>query len=106
MQVPGTLVVAGDFNRAVTLNISRQKLSEYGLQPTSTPGQLSEAIAADIQKQPGLFNFETVTSETRVGADGRTYCDLEFKLQTCKGEIVEGRRGVMRCAASERSVYV
>ena len=96
MAVPGTLCVCGDFTRAITLNVSRQKAAEFGLSAGATSQALADALLASVAKQPGLFNFETIAAGLRQGGDGRTYADLEFRLESCKGDIVEGRGGALR----------
>lgn len=111
MQVPGTLVVAGDFNSAVTLNIARQRAADLGiagldaadLSAPAAQARLGEALTADVRAQPGLFNFEVVTAGARSAADGRTYYDLEFRISTCRGEIVEGAQGRVRCVGFDDS---
>lgn len=108
MQVPGTLVVAGDFNRAITLNISRNKLSAYnatGLRPdnmstAAAQARLLEGVIADITAQANLYSMEVLASEFRQDASGDWYMDLDFEVSLCKGEIVEGIKGRRRCSSS------
>jgi hypothetical protein len=108
MQVPGILVVAGDFNHAITLNISRNKLSTYnatGLRPgdmsmKEAQATLLEGAIADITAQANLYSMEVLASGFRQGASGDWYMDLEFEVSLCKGEIIEGIKGRRRCSLS------
>jgi hypothetical protein len=103
MQVPGTLVVAGDFNTAVTVNVSRASLSDFELpnltrSATASPerrSDLLEGVLGQLKRQPGVFEFEVL----RAGEEEREgvwYVDLEFELSMCRGEIMEGLKGKRR----------
>ena len=106
MKVPGSLLVVGDFNNAVTMNVSRAKLSEFGV-PNLKPADLEapeaqerfiSAILDQLALQTGLFSLQVVQSVCRKGQDGRWYVDLEFENSVCRGDIVEGAGGRRRCA--------
>ena len=108
MQVPGSLVVAGDFNNGATLSVARSRLSDYGL-PDLKPGDLAnkdtqrkllEGLTAQVAGQPNLYKFEILKSSF---PDGGAFCDLEFTVALCRGEVIEGSRGRRRCARAASS---
>lgn len=108
MKVPGTLVVAGDFNNAVTLNISREKLSDLNLpqsftraqqQGDSGQQQFLAGAAYAAANQPNIFEFELMSSTVRTDAKGVVYCDLEYTDSICKGDVIEGLKGRRRCSS-------
>jgi hypothetical protein len=106
MKTLGILVVAGDFNNAVTLNVSRQQLSElklpskFGLaQLRSDEGmqQFRAGAEAAAANQTSIFEFSLISSSMREAANGRVYCDLEYTDSTCRADIIEGKGGKRRC---------
>lgn len=106
MKTLGILVVAGDFNSAVTLNISRQQLSELQLpanfsleQLRTDAGRQQFQAGAEIgaATQANIFEFGLLFSSTRVNGNGRVFCDLEYNSSICRAEILEGIGGRRRC---------
>lgn len=115
MKALGILVVAGDFNNAVTLNVTRQQLSELKLPPKFNLAQLhtdegrlqfQEGAEIGAATQANLFEFGLISSSMRVGGDGRAYCDLEFTDSICRSQIVEGLKGRRRYVVCLSSQYV
>jgi hypothetical protein len=105
MQVPGTLLVAGDFNNGATLSIARSRLSDYGVADLK-PGDLAsadaqqrllEGLTAQIATQAMLFRYEVLRSSF---PEGGRFLDLEFTVALCRGEVIEGSRGRRRCVLS------
>lgn len=114
MKTLGILVVAGDFNNAVTLNITRQQLSELQLpsqfnlsqvQTDEGRRQFQEGAETAAATQPNLFEFGLISSSMRIGEDGKAYCDLEFTDSICKSDILEGIGGRRRSAFCLFFVY-
>lgn len=111
-QVPGTLVVAGDFNRAITLNVSRMRLADpdlTALSPAETQGagfrqQLRDGIIKQLASQPGVFDFDVLAAAERE-EESAVYVDLEYEVSTCRGDIIEGLRGRRRCARFGRAPH-
>ena len=104
--MPGILVTAGDFNRAITLNVSRlPRLADANpaaVTPAAAQGdafraQLQAAIVKQLASQPGVFDFDVLATAERQ-AGGEFYMDVEYEVSTCRGEIIEGLRGRKRCA--------
>lgn len=107
MKTLGILVVAGDFNNAVTLNVTRQQLSELQLPAQFSLEQLQtdegrrrfqEGAEIAAATQANIFEFELLSSSMRAGENGRAYCDLEFTDSICRSQILEGIGGRRRCA--------
>jgi hypothetical protein len=107
MQVPGTLLVAGDFNTASTINISRASTSDFNLpklmrSATASPetrAMLLDGVIARLKRQPAVFEFEVLCSDARQH-EGVWYIDLEFEVSMCRGEIIEGLKGKRRYGLS------
>jgi hypothetical protein len=95
MGVSGTLVVAGDFNNAISLTITRRRLLELNLQGfkaadmATRAGQdrLQQALIDDIIKQPQLFQFSLEGQSVRKDKAGHAYCDAEFLVAMCRGTV-------------------
>jgi hypothetical protein len=114
MKVPGTLVVAGDFINAVTLNVSREKLSDLGL-PESFSRAMLEGDNAEQEfragaeyaaaNQQNIFEFALISSSIRKASNGVIYCDLEYTDSTCKGDVIEGLKGRRRSALSSSALH-
>jgi hypothetical protein len=110
MQVPGTLVVCGDFNNAATISVARSKLSDYGVGDL-TPGELRgpeaqrrllEGVRAQVASQPGLYRFDVLSADFPEAPGGSCYFDMEFVVSLCRGEIIEGLGGRKRRAPTRR----
>lgn len=113
MKTLGILVVAGDFNNAVTINVIRQQLSELQLPGKFSLAELQtdegmrkfqQGAEVGAATQANIFEFGILSSSIRVGQKNRLYCDLEYTNSICKSEILEGRGGRKRYADPLRAV--
>lgn len=111
-QVPGTLIVVGDFNNNYTLSVARSKLSDYGV-PDLTPAGLQDAkqqqkllqgVKGQVGSQRGIFNFDVLSSSFPDGPGGTKFFDMEFKIGLCRGETIEMSGGRKRCVHDQSIV--
>lgn len=104
MKVPGSLLVLGDLNNAITVSVSRVRLADYklldlkpeDLTASDAQAKLTSALLDQLAAEKGLFSLNVLDTQPRTGPDGRVYVDLEFESSFCKGDIVEGARGRRR----------
>jgi hypothetical protein len=61
--------------------------------------RLHQAVIDDITRQPQLFQFTLDSQSKRRDSAGTTYFESEFRVSLCKGEVIEGRKGVRRYAS-------
>ena len=108
MQVPGTLVVTGDFNNAATISIARAKLSDFGvdeltsrdLNSTDAQERLLKGVTQQIRSQPQLYGFDIISKDFPDGPGVFKFFDMEFTVSLCRGEIIEGLGGRKRCGTA------
>jgi hypothetical protein len=86
-----------DFNNAITLSTcASQRPATLSVPPaplTPPAAALSEALIDDLAHR-GARQCKSLRKQLRRGGDGQRYVEPEFRVETCRVEIIEGPQGL------------
>lgn len=58
---------------------------------------MADLLLDSKKNAASTLRFELLSARSRTGAGGQQYWDFDYVLETCRGEIQEGKGGAMLC---------